>query len=640
MLTKLICNRHYALTAALVKRTTPCLPEQLQARHLHVDGHTMRPALVRVGVALIAALIALWLVAPTALAVEGNLNDGSAVVDGNPGEWDPDINGADFYAFMYQAGRTDKPIISYLYLRYDCSDQTMYAYVSSPDFKLNTSNDAEHWIKLGLGGGNVVDASDDNFAFVGFDPVTNRAEGWEASFSLAPGVYALDVHTLYVDENDDETSATPPLTLTVDCACEGATITATVCEDVNENGICDDGEGRFTNPKLDIPVLLVPSEPTAANPILIGSTDGAGQVTFVAPRDGFIVPGLYTLQVEDAYLITQGYYNTTPNAASFYVARCATIEREFGYAEDPDGAVGDLVWYDADGDGRQDEWYDGDPNGTTGAVDQYNVTGTPIPLREFEWIDVNRDGNYGDPDDEGELNKCGIAGVAVTLAGSPPQTTQTSQLGYYRFSNLPLGATYTTSIDPNDAALNAGAEAYFIDGKCASDIPASPAAAARSPQFLRAGAVQTITCSLTGAGDPPLNSNTSFELTEENDTDLTLDYSIVCSGTPLAVTLSEFAAERAGDVVNFRWQTVSEFGNAGFNLYAETDAGMAQINDALIPSKVIDSVVHVDYSYSATVAGERFYLEMVSIDGVNTIFGPTAAQETSQSTVWIPFVAR
>ena len=51
---------------------------------------------------------------------------GTAVVDGNPGEWGMS---ADFFTNMYRAGNTTKEIEAKLYLRYNCDSGTMYALV-------------------------------------------------------------------------------------------------------------------------------------------------------------------------------------------------------------------------------------------------------------------------------------------------------------------------------------------------------------------------------------------------------------------------------------------------------------------------------------------------------------------------------
>ena len=128
--------------------------------------------------------------------------------------------------------------------------------------------------------------------------------------------------------------------------------------------------------------------------------------------------------------------------------------------------------------------------------------------------------------------------------------------------------------------------------------------------------------------------------------DLGLDYAIVCTDGPLAVSLSRFEAKRTGDVVRFEWETATETGNAGFNLFVETVDGMEQINESLVPSSVIDSVEPVAYSYSAAVAGDLFYIEMVDIQNRTDLYGPFAVTESTatadfdgKSAIWIPMIS-
>ena len=71
-------------------------------------------------------------------------------------------------------------------------------------------------------------------------------------------------------------------------------------------------------------------------------------------------------------------------------------------------------------------------------------------------------------------------------------------------------------------------------------------------------------------------------------------------GTVLAVSLSYINSERAEDgTVSFIWETATETGNAGFNLYAQGNDVLGLVNAEMIPSKVIDSVTPVSYSYRA-----------------------------------------
>ena len=76
-------------------------------------------------------------------------------------------------------------------------------------------------------------------------------------------------------------------------------------------------------------------------------------------------------------------------------------------------------------------------------------------------------------------------------------------------------------------------------------------------------------------------------------------------------------------MVYFLWETATETGNAGFNLYMAVDDGsQSLITSDMIPSSVVDSVVPVRYSYAAAVAGDSYFIEMVNVDGGSERYGP------------------
>ncbi|MGC9356294.1 MAG: SdrD B-like domain-containing protein [Anaerolineae bacterium] len=88
------------------------------------------------------------------------------------------------------------------------------------------------------------------------------------------------------------------------------------------------------------------------------------------------------------------------------------------------------------------------------------------------------------------------------------------------------------------------------------------------------------------------------------------------------VTLAYFRAQRDGADVTFEWSTATELGNLGFNLYVEGADGRQLLNEEPIPSLVIDSVEPQHYQFSQVTAGNRFYLEDISIWGESTFHGP------------------
>lgn len=144
---------------------------------------------------------------------------GAAVVDGDIGEWD--LSG-DFFADMYRAGNVNKEVESKLYLRYECSTETLFAFVQAVEgvpIIVNPADDA--FVKID--GSKVVDASYASFAWVGqgYGGDNNHAEGWEASFPLGPQAsYQINVHSNVFDDGESQTSAVADrnIDLTIFCA--------------------------------------------------------------------------------------------------------------------------------------------------------------------------------------------------------------------------------------------------------------------------------------------------------------------------------------------------------------------------------------------------------------------------------------
>jgi hypothetical protein len=146
---------------------------------------------------------------------------GTAVVGGGYDEWD--LN-ADFFANMYEAGQSDKDLMSKLYLRYDCATETVYALVLAKEEGFTPDQTADNaWIRITeLGNAPVVDGNSGNdgtppdfaWTYDGADLV-----GYEASFSLAPGTYEIEAH---INVNGGRTSSTGKsgnrIALELDCS--------------------------------------------------------------------------------------------------------------------------------------------------------------------------------------------------------------------------------------------------------------------------------------------------------------------------------------------------------------------------------------------------------------------------------------
>ena len=178
-----------------------------------------------------------------------NPSFGTATVDGNSGEWNL-VN--DLFANMYQAGRNSKANLTDVYLRYDCSTNTMYVLVLATAGNTIDQNSAldNQFVKIdsskavdgALGGG--ASFQPNGFSFI--NPTGTDADGWEASFILAEGTYLVEVHAQANDSGgDSQTSATTEddsasnreIDLTVTCPAA-----ATGSIKITENTVPDDAQ--------------------------------------------------------------------------------------------------------------------------------------------------------------------------------------------------------------------------------------------------------------------------------------------------------------------------------------------------------------------------------------------------------------
>jgi len=127
-----------------------------------------------------------------------------------------------------------------------------------------------------------------------------------------------------------------------------------------------------------------------------------------------------------------------------------------------------------------------------------------------------------------------------------------------------------------------------------------------------------------------------FSTSASNTDPLQKDYILECQDTAgntdptqpcittdvTPVTLSYFRAIQQGSGIKFEWSTATETGNAGFNLYAETEDGRKLINDEIIPSKSVDSLSPLDYTYqSSNHEGYTYHIADIDLNGKEKIHG-------------------
>jgi hypothetical protein len=146
--------------------------------------------------------------------------------------------------------------------------------------------------------------------------------------------------------------------------------------------------------------------------------------------------------------------------------------------------------------------------------------------------------------------------------------------------------------------------------------------------------LESISCTGTGVGEDPDWDGLTGSVSVSGD--LGPGQVVTCIFTnsqdsPLAVDLLGFTANASGGRITLTWETVSEIGNAGFNVYrAEAATGpWTKVNKALIAAKAPGSTEGNSYQWTDTTAkgGGTFWyaLEDVTLDGVATMREPVSA---------------
>lgn len=154
------------------------------------------------------------------------ITDNSEVieVDGDTSDWDFEN---DFFANMYEAGKSDHTHLADLYLRYNCSENKLYALVWAVNGKIDTNVDYQydHFIKIGKNDV-YVNSSYPSSEFQFINEFYGQADGWEARIDLPEGCYSPDANGLNVHTQvfyDSETRTARPshkptqIDLNIDC---------------------------------------------------------------------------------------------------------------------------------------------------------------------------------------------------------------------------------------------------------------------------------------------------------------------------------------------------------------------------------------------------------------------------------------
>ncbi len=366
------------------------------------------------------------------------------------------------------------------------------------------------------------------------------------------------------------------------------TIGDSIYSDANGNGVQDSGEPGIGNVTIELYDLGPDGVLGGGDDTLVGTTttDGTGAYQFTGLSDGD-----YGVVVTDDNGELTGDSNTgDPNGGADSTSVVSLnlfdhdsdpgtpdvvssdLDQDFGYQPPTPGSIDGTIWYDVDGDGIDDG---------AGAGE------TPLDGVTVNLVDPGPDGIFGTADD-------------VVIA-----TTTTDVNGEFSFTGLDLDETYY--VDVVDGTVPSYAPTHTTDNDPSSVSDPAPQAITLTSANPSVGSGDT--------GGPAGGSRVDFGYGG-------------ASTTP--ITLGSFKAKVLDDSgnVKFKWSTVTEVGNLGFDLYQKISGKWVRINPEPIKSTVIDSVEVTRYSYDASgVTADTFAIVDVDIRGKQTIHGPFKANK-------------
>ena len=107
---------------------------------------------------------------------------------------------------------------------------------------------------------------------------------------------------------------------------------------------------------------------------------------------------------------------------------------------------------------------------------------------------------------------------------------------------------------------------------------------------------------------------------------VTLDSNLIAPALcpPLGVTVRSFTATRSASSVLLKWQTASEVGTLGYNVYAQVNGKRVKLNSKLIAARSTATGASYAFRHRASKgqkAPSRFWLQAVNLDGTRTWYG-------------------
>jgi len=218
-------------------------------------------------------------------------------------------------------------------------------------------------------------------------------------------------------------------------------------------------------------------------------------------------------------------------------------------------------------------WKEGDPAGANGGSLRATVVCATGTCFLGAWIDWNGDGNFTGPNEQVTLMPLSVLNGVNTFTFPIPVTTSAGTL------------------------VNGS---YFMRFRLYSANPGA---------------------TMSPTGQATNSSGSAATVGEVED-----QFFTVTNGVVTPVTVSYFNARRQGNGTAIDWSTSTESANVGFNLYVRKAGKLVKVNEQIIPSKAIDSLERLDYSYFANTEGSEWVIEEVSVQRSVRKHGPYAAE--------------
>jgi hypothetical protein len=381
--------------------------------------------------------------------------------------------------------------------------------------------------------------------------------------------------------------------------------------------------------------------------------------------------GFLTQSVDGRFLILTGYDAAIPYASSLSGTTAVTVNRVIGVV-DRNGTV-DITTALTDaasaGSPRSatstngaDLWI----TGGTGAV-RYTTLGgttstqlniTPTNMRQ---LNIFAGQMYVSTGASGGFRLAAVGSGTPTTAGQvltnlPGFPTTTGSPYTYFFTDLDAGVSGVDTLYVADDSLNVIQKYSFVAGSWTNN----GAITATSVRGLTASVSGTsVTLYATTGGSTGTGGGSLYTYADTTGYNGAVSGSATTIATaaantafrgiafappnPLAVTLASFTAQGLSDRVLVDWVTLSEYDNAGFNLYRSDSAAGPLTLLAYVPSQGPGSSQGFAYGYEdlAVQPGQTWWytLEDVALNGATTLHGPVSATVQAPTAVTLASVS-